>query len=708
MRNRLVSFVLVGLFAFYGGCALPPEKPIDVEFRRASDDARFQSGPRFETEAPAPAYRGARGFERRGTGRFTGTPSSPAGGWQTDDSGDITLNFEAADLREVVKVVLGDILNANYIIADQVRGQITLHTESSVPESALASILESALQLSGAALVASPGGYLVVPLADAARFGLSVRAGTNFLGQPGYRLQVVPLRYVSAAALRPALEPFLPTGATLQTVAASNLFLFAGPADALADFLQTVRLFDADWLAGMSFALYPLREAEVRPLVEDLSEVFGLKEDGPLKDVIRLLPIERLNAVLAMTQRPHYLDEVRKMIERFDQGIGGPGRRLEIYYLQHADSSVVAGLLNDLYANPDEGAGRADAPPDRSSPAPARREGQTDAVAGGAGSDTLATVRGAAQIIADVDNNALLIMATATDHRVIQRAIRKLDIPRRQVLVEATIAEITLTDNLQYGLQWFLDGTFGDYDSRTSLFSGESSGLANAVAPGFSFSLTNQAGIVKALFDVLANESKLKILSSPQVMVIDNQTASIRVGNQIPVITRSSSSISDPAAPIVNEVQFRDTGVLLQVTPQINAGGTVTLEISQEVSEPSADEFAAGNVSILQRTITSSVAVQSGETVVLGGLIRENATETLTGIPWLSSIPGLGKLFSRTIDNTSRTELVVTITPQVITDRSEAREAGRELMRRMRGLSIREIPVGTRRAPAGDTGQGVF
>ena len=167
------------------------------------------------------------------------------------------------------------------------------------------------------------------------------------------------------------------------------------------------------------------------------------------------------------------------------------------------------------------------------------------------------------------------------------------------------------------------------------------------------------------------------------------------------MITRSSSSISDPDAPIVNEVQFRDTGVLLQVTPQINAGGTVTLEISQEVSEPSADVFAAGNVSVLQRTITSSVVVQSGETVVLGGLIRENETETVTGIPGLSKIPVLGKLFSRTVDDTSRTELVVTITPRVITDRSEAREAAQELMRRMRTLDARISPTpGLRPGPA--------
>lgn len=699
MHNFLIFLFLAGLSVLIGGCALPPEKPLEVEFRRASDLAPLTPAPEFESDTQA-ARSGARGFELRGTGRFTGDLGATSGGWVASESGEFTLNFEAADLREVVKVVLGDLLGANYIISDKVRGQMTLHTERPVERSALLPILESALQLTGNALIASSGGYLVVPLAEAGRFGLVSGDGPGLLGRAGFQLQVVPLRYVSANALRPALEPFLPAGAVLQVNAANNLFLMAGSAEVLGQFVETVQLFDVDWLAGMSFALYPLQRAEASGLVEELRQVFSLDEDGPLKGLIRLLPIERLNAVLLISQRPQYLDDVRSMIARLDQDIGGAGRIMEVYYLQHAKASVVAGTLQQLYSDESEDL-ELPVSPDLSEPLPlaAADEAGEAPLAVGAGEV------GRVQIIGDEDNNALLVMATAADHRVVQRAIRKLDIPRRQVLVEATIAEITLSDNLQYGVQWFLNGAIGGYSTRTSLFSGNSASLPNAVAPGFSFSLTNQAGVVKALFDLLANESKLKVLSSPQVMVIDNQTANIRVGSQIPVITRSSSSVTNPDAPIVNEVQFRDTGVLLQVTPQINAGGTVTLEISQEVSEPSADEFAGGNVAILQRTITSSVVVQSGETVVLGGLIRENETETLTGIPGISKIPLLGKLFSRTVENTSRTELVVTITPFVVTDRSEAREANQELMRRMRSLSGRVISTSATGSATPDEGK---
>ncbi len=640
-----------------------------------------------------------RGFVDPGSGRLVGSLEGPPQRWRASSRGEITLNFDGADLREVVKVILGDILGVNYLIDERVRGQATLHTNHPVGREALAPILEAVLQMNGAAMVVTQEGYQVLPIASAIRQGLVPDVGTSLRGGPGFRLQVVPLRYIAAGAIHKVLEPFIPEGASLRADEARNLLIIAGPPRALAELLQTVGLFDVDWLAGMSFGLFPLEQAEAKVLIEELGTVLGTEDDGLLKGLIRLVPIERLNAVLVISKRPEYLERVRGLIARFDQGGGGAGRRLHVYHLRHGKADDLAGVLGDLFAKEGQGPVPVAASAQAGVAAPAPAGGAAPAAPAQPVSFAPALPAegdeggSAVQIIADAVNNALLVMATPAEYAVIESAIRKLDIERRQVLVEATIAEITLTDNLQYGLQWFLRGSLDKYSSLATLSSTASASFANAVVPGFSYSLTDGAGVVRLLFDTLANESKLKILSSPQVLVIDNQTANIRVGDQIPIITRSTSSVSDPDSPIVNEVQFRDTGVLLQVTPHINAGGMVTLEISQEVSEPSADEFAAGNVSILQRSITSQVAVQSGETVVLGGLIRENKTFTVSGIPGLSKIPLLGKLFSRTVDNTSRTELVVTITPRVITSRGEAREASRELVRRMRNLRELEADI---------------
>jgi general secretion pathway protein D len=671
--RRTLILALIALLPMAGCSSLPAptEQKVALSLEDSTDTAPPAS-PSPEPAAEAPdqpdeqATKDGLSFVQQGTGVLIGDAPPPRTAAAVGEEG-ITLNFEGADLREVVKVILGDLLSVNYVIADNVRGKATLHTHSPVSREALLPVLESTLQLNGAALMPTVEGYQVVSLDNAAREGAQMSVGRRLTGATGYRIQVVPLQYVGAAALGEVLEPFVPQGASVQVDEARNLLMLTGPSTRLAELLRTIEMFDVDWLAGMSFELYVLERAEPALVTEEIEKLLSGAGNDLLGGMIQLVPIERLAAVLVIAKRPRYLDRARGLLRRFDQEGHGDVRSLQVYPLRHGKATEVAGVLNEVFSASGGG--------ERQSAA----EGEAAAGAG--------RLPQAVPIIADEANNALLVMATSLEYRAIEQAIRKLDIARRQVLVEASIAEVTLSDNLQYGLQWFLRGSLGNNQQQARL---TDAGLASSVARGFSYSLTDSDGFVRLLFDALASESKLKILSSPQLLVIDNQTASIRVGDQIPIITRTSSSSTDTDAPLVNEVQFRDTGVLLQVTPRINAGGMVTLEINQEVSEPSADEFAAGNVSILQRTINTSVAVQSGETVLLGGLIRENKNDSLTGIPWLSRLPLLGPLFGRTVDNSTRTELVITITPRVINNGEEARDAARELMQRMRSLELRD------------------
>lgn len=654
-------------------------------------------------DARSQAVQTWRGFLDKGTGVFVNPRAGAREAWQAEPGGDVTLTFEAADLKEMVKVVLGDILGVNYLIDDRVRGQVTLYTNRPVKRESLLPILEAALQANGAALLVTAAGYQVVPLANAARSPVSPAVGASLAAGVGYRLQVVPLRFVSAADLQQVIDPFIPEGVTLKADESRNLLILSGTSRSLAQLIQTIEIFDVDWLKGMSFGLFALENADAKSVAKELDGILGLQTEGLLKGMIRLVPIDRLNALLVISRRPEHLEQAALFIRRLDQGAGGDGRRLHVYSLSHGNAEEIAKVLNQIYGESGNVVVKQAAALTETSLAPMPAVAATEQATTGEGAKSPAPrqraprndsspveTSSAIAIYADVANNALLVLATPEEYSAIEAAVRKLDIARRQVLVEATIAEVTLTDNLQYGLQWFMRGTLGDYRSTGTFTSTESSTLSSAVAPGFSYSLTDTAGVVRLLFDALASESKLKVLSSPQVLVMDNETASIRVGDQIPIVTRSSSSVSDPDAPIVNEVQYRDTGVLLRVTPHINAGGMVSLEINQEVSEASSDAFASGNVSILQRTVESSVAVQSGETVVLGGLIRESKTNTVTGIPVLSKIPLLGKLFSRTVDGKTRTELVITITPRVLNSPKQTREASEELIRRMKGLEALE------------------
>ena len=301
--------------------------------------------------------------------------------------------------------------------------------------------------------------------------------------------------------------------------------------------------------------------------------------------------------------------------------------------------------------------------------------------------------QGRIKVIADTDNNSILVLASQDDYRSIEAAIRRLDVAPRQVLIEATIAEVSLSDNLNYGVRWFLEKSDWELGFNAPVPTG-------AGGEGLAFAFFDADSSVRAFFDLLAANSNVKFLSTPQVMVLDNHTATIRVGDQIPVTTRSSQSTTNPDAPIVTEVQFRDTGTLLTVTPRINAGGQVTLEISQEVSLPGSAPAVGGggNVSIAQRTINSSVTVQSGQTVVLGGLILETTSEGRSGIPILMDIPLLGKLFSKTTEDVFRTELLITVKPQVITNSSEMRRATEDLRHQMRRASEYEKLVKESRA----------
>ena len=253
-----------------------------------------------------------------------------------------------------------------------------------------------------------------------------------------------------------------------------------------------------------------------------------------------------------------------------------------------------------------------------------------------------------------------------------------------QVLIEATIAEVRLEDQLSQGLEWFFKNSVDRLSGTTTLDLAGTAGLASVV-PGFSFAVTDSAAAVRAVLNTLATESRAKIISSPSLMVLNNQTATIQVGDQVPITTQQQQATTT-TSNIVNSIEFRDTGVLLTVTPRVNSGGLVTMEIEQEVSNVAASANTSLTPTIQQRKISSTVAVQSGETVVLGGLIRENDNTSGSGIPGARDLPFLGWFFGASSDAVSRTELVVLITPRAVRGAVEARDVTDEFREKMDSL----------------------
>lgn len=583
----------------------------------------------------------------------------------------VTLNFEASSLREFLKVVFEEILHENYMIDAKVKGLVTLNTSRPVKKEALLGILESVLHLNGAAVIRDQGLYKIVPL-QGAQGGMGVTAVGQDLdpGSPGYGVQIVPLAYVAAKEVEKIVKPLIPRGVSMQIDEHRNLLILSGPRYALGNLLQTIKIFDVDWLAGMSFGLFPLRYADAESLVDELRLVISADAQSPLSGPVQLMPIERLNSVLVMATRPEMLGGVRKLITQFDQGSdAGSGRQLFVYNLINGKAENIVNLLQQLFG----------------------QNGGNSNVASPSGS-MLADDNGFEQadqpvtIIADRDNNAILVMASLGRYRAVEQIIEKLDVAARQVLIEATIAEVTLANNLNYGVRWFYDELRSNGRIAASLGAPLPGG---AGGDGLTVALFNTRDQVRLFFDLLESESTVNFLSTPQLLVTDNHTATIRVGDQIPVTVRSVQSTTDANAPLVTEVQYRDTGTRLSISPRINSGGQVTMDISQEISLPGTQPAVGGggNVVIAQRTIETTVVVQSGQTVVLGGLIRETKNDTRSGVSGLMRIPLIGGLFKTTGKDFSRTELIVTVRPVVVENPLAAAKVTADLATRMQEAS---------------------
>jgi len=646
------------------------------------------------------------GFYSPGTGKFVNLTPAPAA--TAMEKGDVTLNFENTNLLEVVKVVLADLLGVNYVVDPGVQGSVTLQTSQPLPRESLIPTLELLLRMNGAALVQRGGVYHVVPRAGAISGLASPQLGDSAVPLPrGFSVRIAPLRFIAASEMQKILEPFVTQGNVVRVDPYRNLLILAGTGQEMAVMLETVAIFDVDWLAGMSLALFTPTYVDAASLASDLENIFGTVDGGPLADLVKLTVIERLDALLVISPREEYLSRVAKWVAQLDQDSGSEGQRLYVYQVQNGKAVDLADVLNQVFEIGDG----AFVPPPELAPGlePVEIMSQSPAIeqlaeAGAAEPPPAAQARRAVasageglvvanspdiRIIADEINNALVIMATANEYRQVRAALKQLDVVPLQVLIEATIAEVSLEDDLSQGVEWFFNNKVGDKRGEGLLDLG-AAGL-NAVVPGFSYAISSAAG-VKAVLNALASESKLKIISSPSLMVLNNQTATIEVGDQVPITTQQQQSTSTDSN-IINSIEYRDTGVLLDVTPRVNAGGLVTMEISQEVSDVAPNPVDPLTPTIQQRRINSTVAIQSGETVVLGGLIRENDSLTQTGVPGLNKLPILGFLFGATSDERKRTELVVLITPRVVQGAMEARTITNEFRGKMNSLKPSAPPT---------------
>jgi general secretion pathway protein D len=658
-----------------------------------------------------------------GTGEFAHPTTPDAGTAPIAPDGDVTFNFVNADVHEVLRELLGEQLHLQYVVDAKVQGTVTAQTGGPIPRSAVLSSLESILRASGVALIQVGSSYRAVPIEDANRGGVASLARPTPT-QAGFGIRVLPLKFIQAAELKPILDPFVPAGGVLEADNARNLLIVSGPSADLDGFGELVRQFDVDWLSGKSFAIYPLRVGKAKEVTAELQAILeqGTDGSGPLASLVRVVPVERLNAVLVIASRPSYLPQMRSWVDKLDYGDANATPRFFTYQVQKTRAVDLARVLRELFSSADvkivrpekspvpnftrlstpastNGAGTTtafpgattptNAPVATAAPAPADNTDQPGNPSGARPTDLeLPPVR----IVADEKNNTLVIFARPRDYRVIEDMLRQLDVAPQQVMIDATIAEITLNDALQYGVQYFLKDGAHRFDLSVSNTGVLSPADIAGVFPGFNYVVAFAAQ--RAILNLLQTVTKVRVLSSPQLLVRDHQTAGLQVGAQVPIVIQSAQSVVSPGAPIVNSIEYRNTGVILEVTPQINPDGVITLEIDQEVSDVATTTTSTiDSPTINDRHLISSVIVKDGETIALAGLIREESDDTKNGIPVLSQIPVIGPLFRNTSRSAGRTELMVLLTPKVVRNSKDAHTMTEDLRNRIQGLPPLNVQV---------------
>jgi general secretion pathway protein D len=716
-KRRFALLAPTAAVLLTAGCQLPSQPDLLPLEQPSSLQA---AEPRVSGTIPTDRSR-QRAFEERGvTPVPTAQPSQP-GATTTGQAGDVTLNFVDTDIREIIRTILGTTLNLSYTIDPNVRGTASIETGTPLPRSALLPTLETLLNENGATLLERNGVYAVVPLAAGATRNLVSGANATGAGT-----QVIPLRYASARDLAKVLEPYVAEGGKITADAGRNALILSGDAAVRQTLAGLVRVFDVDILAGQSYALFPIGDGDAAKRASELERVLQAQGEGALGGVVRVLPMDRVNAVLVVSSQPRYVDAARRFFRLTNQVEDATARAWHVYYVQNGQSTDLENLLQRAFTprnvSPTAAQPGATAPgAEQLSIAPGSAPGGGPTGLGGAagaarGAGTLGGLGGGGglpgaggaagglgagipttpsaaeapppateplsaetgpgggaenriRIIGNRRNNALLIYATPSEYGVIEGMLRKIDIIPLQVLIEATIAEVTLNDQLQYGTQFFfriahVAETLGPLPAFPENFSG----FALSKAPNF---------ILKALADV----TKVKVLSAPQLLVLDNEPARLQVGQQVPVLTGTATSTLASGAPVVNSIDYHATGVIMQVTPRVNSGGLVTLDIAQEVSDVAAPapNTATGSPTFSDRVVRTRVAVQDGQTVGMAGLIRDTGTDENSGFPFLKDIPLLGTFFSTQNNTRTRTELLVLITPHVVHDQRDARALTEDL-----------------------------
>lgn len=602
-----------------------------------------------------------------------------------------TLRFENADIYEVIQVILGDILHLNYLVDPVVQGKITLNTQEPVSTADVFGILESVLRLHNISIVREGKLYKVLRDASATRDAIGFEAA----GENSPLIQVVPLKFVQASALVNVLRNFVGPQGAITNDATNRYLVVADRASNISKLLAMIASLDVDYLQHIRIRIVQITKGDAAELAREMDALFrssGLFNwPGTDGNKVFFMPVARMNAILVAAANDALLAAAEKWIRTLDdEPRDGVGASIHVYSIANSNALHIANILRQIYGGAPISSAAGD--PTRVVIRGAVPPAAAPTTAAGTG------LAGSVQIIPDEATNSLVIKASPQDFLQIKKVIERIDTIPRQVMIQVMVAEVTLTDNLQYGVEWWLKSRHARLGLDTGLVAPAGNPVisvpAGAAAGGLNLLLLNSAGDITGLFNLLASNTDVNILSAPHVLASDGKVAKIEVGSEEPVITQT---LSAPTATVAgslttsNSVQYRPTGILLEVKPSINASGRVTLSVTQEVSARGSNVEAGGSVypSFTKRRVSTEVTLEEGRTLMIAGLIQDRGNKSSQGLPSLKDIPVLGLLFGTNKREADKTELMMTITPYIVRDRDEGErltQSFQESVAKLKGL----------------------
>lgn len=690
--RRLLSGLIIFALIFPAGCAPKRERTwvdlstINEEVVRGGKPTTTLEGGQLKEEGEAAAAPRAKDLSSpggNGNPYLSGVKPAPeltvAGAGAADG---ILLNFDNADIYEVIEVIAAT-LNINYIIDPQVKGVVNIRSGEKIPLGQLFVIFKKILNINGLDIRNEGDYYFVYPSKSASALSVYGPDQTGTLkDSPRMVMQIIPIMHLASSEAVKLIEPYLSAQGSVFNMDSHNILIVNDFESKVIDTLSILSRLDVSPLATLRVRLIRIEKAPLFDLRDELREVLGAMGINKKEfESVSVIPLERVSSLLLVSKNDQLLDSVDGWVKELDV-IPTQGRdSLSIYNVRNSVASDLVELVTSLISEQSADTKKTESktttkdtekkePNAKSTPKSTKKTTTKTKTGVNAPVESL-RFAGEPALFADDTRNVILIRALPADYSRLVKLLEKLDNLPRQVLIEVMVAEVQLSETFELGIEWALKNNKLKINDSVYKQTVATSGLGLNTS-GLSYSVFNSVDDVVGLLNALATDNDVSIMSSPQILVLNNEEAEVNVGDQVPIVTSSTQRETidtDLTQPIVDKtIQYKDTGTILTVTPRINYNGMIILDINQEVSSVAAGLTTEGvnSPTIATRKLKTKLAVKDGQSILMGGLIKKDVNMSNTGVPLLKDIPGLGWLFKYQKETTTKTELMVMITPYVI------------------------------------------